>query len=40
MSGENYAKMMRLSPAVSQWLLCGVDCPTSEVVAQCVRLVG
>jgi len=40
MSGENYAKMMRLSPAVSHWLLCGVDCPTSEVVAQCVRLVG
>ncbi|HVJ15137.1 MAG TPA: hypothetical protein VM686_06835 [Polyangiaceae bacterium] len=40
MTGENYAKMLRLSPVVSRWLLCGIDCPTSEIVAQCVRLVG
>lgn len=40
MSAEGYAKMLRLSPAVAGWLVCGVDCPTSEVVAQCVRLVG
>jgi hypothetical protein len=40
MSNENYAKMLRLSPAVAGWLVCGISCPTSEVVAQCVRLVG
>jgi hypothetical protein len=40
MSSDQYARMLRLSPAVSSWLSCGQGTPTSEVVAQCVRLVG
>jgi hypothetical protein len=40
MNQEGYARMLRMSGAVSNWLLCDSACPTSEVVAQCVRLVG
>ncbi len=35
-----YAKMLTVSPSVAKWLVCGTESSTSEVVAQCARIVG
>ncbi|HVJ16347.1 MAG TPA: hypothetical protein VM686_12985 [Polyangiaceae bacterium] len=35
-----YSKMLIVSGSVAKWLVCGTESPTSEVVAQCARLVG
>ncbi|HEV8244284.1 MAG TPA: hypothetical protein VGP93_00815 [Polyangiaceae bacterium] len=35
-----YAKMLTVSVAVAKWLVCGTESSTSEVVAQCARIVG
>ncbi len=35
-----YAKMLAVSTSVAKWLVCGTESSTSEVVAQCARIVG
>ena len=40
MNRDGYARMLRMSGAVCDWLVCDSACPTGDVVAQCVRLVS